>query len=183
MGPVSEWELFFDKLQQPEYLHVLLNPLPVYGTALGSVGLLVALLLRSRPAQLVALVLIVISAASTWLVVRYGHLGYDRVYAMSYGDAQQWLDVHAKRGTNFAYAFYLLAALALAAIGVPSKYPKAAVWVAIATLVLAVLCAGIGGWIAHAGGAVRHKEFREGPPRQAVEPHHEPNEKSAHHKH
>ena len=38
-------------LRQPEYLHVLINPLPVYGLAVGLIGLLVAICQRSRPAN------------------------------------------------------------------------------------------------------------------------------------
>ncbi len=40
-------------LRQPEYIHVLINPLPVYGLAMGLLGLIVAFFLRSRPAQIV----------------------------------------------------------------------------------------------------------------------------------
>ena len=41
-------EGFLKGLEQPEYVHVLLNPLPVYGLALGLVALTIALALR-RP--------------------------------------------------------------------------------------------------------------------------------------
>ncbi len=37
----------------PDYLHVLLNPIPVYGLAMGIIALLVAFALRSRPARVV----------------------------------------------------------------------------------------------------------------------------------
>ena len=38
-------------LEQPEYIHVLINPLPVYGLAMGLVGLIIGLALRSREAR------------------------------------------------------------------------------------------------------------------------------------
>jgi len=34
-------------LSKPEYVHVLLNPLPVYGLGAGVLGLVIALLLRT----------------------------------------------------------------------------------------------------------------------------------------
>ena len=40
-------------LRQPEYIHVLINPLPVYGLAMGLIGLVIAFFLKSRPAQVV----------------------------------------------------------------------------------------------------------------------------------
>ncbi len=55
-------QTFLRDLQQPEYVHVLLNPLPVYGLAIGLIGLIVALCLRSRRAQITSLLLIFIAA-------------------------------------------------------------------------------------------------------------------------
>jgi hypothetical protein len=41
-----------------------------------------------------------------------------------------------------------------------------------ATLALAVLCEGASGWVALAGGQIRHPEFRNGPPpAELTEPH------------
>jgi hypothetical protein len=45
-------------------------------------------------------------------------------------------------------------------IGAEWKRPKAALPMAITTLVLATTALGIGGYIAYAGGHIRHKEFR-----------------------
>jgi hypothetical protein len=67
---------FFDALSQPEYVHVLLNPLPVYGLATGVLGLVLAMALRSRTAQVVALIIILICAASAWPVYQYGEGAY-----------------------------------------------------------------------------------------------------------
>jgi len=37
-----------EHLSKPEYVHVLLNPLPVYGLAVGVLGLIIALLSKTR---------------------------------------------------------------------------------------------------------------------------------------
>ena len=39
-------------LRQPEYIHVLINPLPVYGLAMGLLALIIAFFLKSRRAQI-----------------------------------------------------------------------------------------------------------------------------------
>ena len=47
-----------EHLGKPEYIHVLLNPLPVYGLAVGVLGLIIALLSRTRAARVTALALV-----------------------------------------------------------------------------------------------------------------------------
>jgi dolichol kinase len=157
-------QTFLRDLQQPEYVHVLLNPLPVYGLAIGLIGLIVALCLRSRRAQMTALTLILIAAASAWPVVYFGEEAYDRVLAMADSDGEAWLKAHEQRADKLEYVFYALALLAAAAIFVPKKWPAAATPLAVATLILALLSLGAGGYIAYAGGKIRHREFRTAPP-------------------
>lgn len=158
---------------KPEYVHVLLNPLPVYGLAVGVVGLIIALLLRTRPARVTALALVMVSAASAWPVYYYGEAGYDRVKTMVDEAGDKWLEEHMRRGEQLIYIFYVLAALSAAAIAVEFAAPKTAVPVAVATLILALTSLGVGGYIAYAGGRVRHKEFRfDAPP--------EPNRETTH---
>src|SRR2546430_16976873 len=69
--------------RQPEYIHVLLNPLPVYGLLVGLIGLVLALILKSRRAQIATLTLVLISSASAWPVYEFGEQGYDRVLSMT----------------------------------------------------------------------------------------------------
>jgi hypothetical protein len=161
---MSEFELLLRHLKQPEYVHVLLNPLPVYATAMGIITLVVAFFLKSKRAQLVALLVIFIGGASAWPVRYYGKRGYDRVYSMSYGDAQKWLELHAARADKFIFVFYITAILAVATAISLWKFPKIAQILVVATLLSAILAYGIGAWISHAGGQVRHSEFRNGPP-------------------
>src|SRR5690348_2688717 len=155
--------------RQPEYVHVLLNPLPTYGLAMGWIGLIIAAVLRSRPAQIVMLVLVLISAASAWPVYEFGEQGYDRVLSMTDDDGQAWLDEHQHRGEQLIYFFYALAALSVISIIVPIKWPKTSAPLLISTILLGVIVLGMSGYIAYAGGKVRHKEFRtEPPPKKAL---------------
>ena len=88
--------------RQPEYLHVLINPLPVYGLAMGLIGLIVAFFLKSRPAQIVALIIILISAATALPVYLLGEQAYDRVLSMSDEAGHAWLNEHQDRGEDAA---------------------------------------------------------------------------------
>jgi plastocyanin len=151
-------------LRQPEYIHVLLNPLPVYGLAVGLIGLLVAICLRSRAATGVALVVVFISAAAAWPVYEYGKQAYDRVLAMSDNDGQAWLASHKERAEYLIWLFYALAIFSAIALIAPVKWPGLSIWLVVAVLVLGAVTLGGGGYIAYAGGRIRHREFRNQPP-------------------
>jgi hypothetical protein len=155
---------FFDALRQPEYVHVLLNPLPVYGLALSALALALALAARSRPAQVIALALVLLCAGSAWPVYQYGERGYYRVKAMADTDGGAWLGAHQRRAEGFIWAFYALAALAVAAIGLPLRWPRLGLPLATLTWASALGVLALGVWIAYAGGKVRHREFRNEPP-------------------
>jgi hypothetical protein len=153
-----------EELRKPEYVHVLLNPLPVYATAMGVIALAVALLMRSRQAQLTGLLIILIGCGSVWPVIEYGEKGYDRVKSMSNDDGVKWLDAHADRAGDAEWFFYVTAALAVASMIANWKFPRAGKWLTTVTLVAAIVCVGLAGWISSAGGKVRHSEFRHGAP-------------------
>jgi hypothetical protein len=151
-------------LRQPEYTHVLINPLPIYGLFLSWVGLIIALFLKSRRAQIATLALVLISSTSAWPVYEFGQQAYDRVLSMADEDGQAWLDEHKDRAEDLIYIFYALAVLSAIAIVVPMKWPKSSVPLAIATILLGAVTLGTGGYIAYAGGKIRHREFRNEPP-------------------
>jgi predicted ABC-type exoprotein transport system permease subunit len=163
-----EFQEFLRQLKQPEYVHVLLNPIPVYGMMSGILALVIALILKSRPAQISALVVVIFAALSVWPVGEFGDRASDRVYAMSNKDAQQWLDVHMHRADIGSWVFYATALVAMAALVLPRFRPRTQLPLTLATLVFALASLGAGAWISHAGGKVRHSEFREGPPPHPV---------------
>jgi hypothetical protein len=151
-------------LRQPEYIHVLLNPLPIYGLLAAWIGLSLALVSRSRRAQIVMLALVLICSASAWPVYEFGQQGYDRVLSMADEDGQAWLDAHKDRAEDLVWIFYTLAALSAIAIVAPIKWPKSSVPAVMAVLLLGAVTLGTGGYIAHPGGRIRHREFRNEPP-------------------
>ncbi len=165
---MTELHDFLQQLRQPEYVHVLLNPIPVYAMTSGILALIVALILRSRPAQITAFVVVIFAALSVWPVGEFGERASDRVYAMSNKEAQQWLDVHRHRANVGEWVFYVTAAVAAVALAVPRYRPRTQLPLALATLVLALASLGMGAWISRAGGKIRHSEFRNGPPPNPV---------------
>ncbi len=138
---------------------------------MGVLALAVGLMLRSRPGLVVALTIVLISAASAWPVYAFGQSAYDTVYALSDKDGSAWLGDHKARAEKIIWTFYALAVLAVAALVLPVRWPRSGLPLAIATLLAALAVLGAGGWIAYAGGKVRHREFRfEAPPGTRIDP-------------
>ena len=151
-------------LRQPEYIHVLINPLPVYGLAMGLLALIIAFFLKSRRAQIVSLTLVLICAGSAWPVFVFGKQAKDRVLSMENEVGQAWLEEHEDRAGDCIWVFYGLAALSAVALVAPRKWPRSATPFVISVILLGAVTLGLGGYIAYAGGKIRHREFRNVPP-------------------
>lgn len=149
--------------RQPEYLHTLLHPMPIWGLGAGVLGLTIALLLRSRAAQIATLVIVLVSSASAVPVYLLGGAAEDRVEGIVDDAGREWLEEHEHRGEQAIYVFCALVAVALAALILPAKWPRSATPLCIAVLVFSVLSLAAGGYAAKAGGQIRHREFRTGP--------------------
>ena len=160
-------------LRQPEYVHVLLNPLPVYGLLVAWIGLIIAFFLRSRHAQIATLALVLISSISAWPVYEFGQQAYDRVLTMTDDPGHAWLDEHRDRAEDLVWIFYALAVLSAIAIAAPIKWPKSSAPLLIVVILLGAVSFGTAGYIAYAGGRIRHREFRNepAPPRRAEHEH------------
>src|SRR5476651_289933 len=94
---MDEFHQILAAFRQPEYIHILLNPLPVYGVGCGVLALATGLIFKSRAAQLVALLLILLGTLSIWPVMKYGEIASNRVFDMVNQAGQQWLQAHEAR--------------------------------------------------------------------------------------
>lgn len=153
-----------DAFAQPEYLHVLTNPVLTHALPLIALGLAVALAARSRPAIRLALVLTVLSAGAVWPAYFSGESAFDRVQAMTDSTGSDWLAIHRHRAEHAAWVFSATALVALVALLVPLKCPRSALPLALAALLAALAASLAGAWIAYPAGRIRHREFRRTPP-------------------
>lgn len=155
---------FLDTLQQPEYVHVLLNHLPLSGLFAAWSCLVAAVVLRSRTTALVGLLLVSLFSLSAWPTYVYGQRGYDRVYAMADRDGDAWLKEHRELAERWIWLYLVTGGLGIAGTVAGWKRPK---WLLAAKLAVAILALSslvAGAVIADHGGRVRHGEFRNGPP-------------------
>jgi len=147
-------------LQQPEYVHVLINHLPVTGLFVAVWVLVIGIFMRHRRVVLLGLALVAVLAATIIPVVYFGEQGFDRVLAMTYQEGGRWLRRHQQLAQTWKYLYYTTAIVAAVSFIVGLLWPKT-LWVAVPlTLILAIGCLVAGGAISEAGGKVRHTEFR-----------------------
>ncbi len=151
-----------DLLQRPEYVHVVLNHLPLVGLGVAALALIIALLSKSRAATVGSLVLVLLMAGSVWGVVESGEDAYNRIRAIADPDGAPLLKHHMQLADRWVWLYYAAAILAAIALVVTWKKPKwmTPVGIAVVVLSLAATVAGIN--IAQLGGEVRHPEFRPG---------------------
>jgi hypothetical protein len=155
-------------VSQPEYVHVVINHLPLGGLAVAMLALVVALATRDRKATLIGLGLVGLLALSAWPVYHYGQAGYDRVLSMSDEAGQKYLAYHQQLGERWVLLYFVTAGVAGLSCALAWKRPRTLVLSSLVTLLLAGASLASGIVIAKAGGAIRHREFREGPPPKTV---------------
>lgn len=158
------FKILWEHLSDPEYVHVLINPLPVYGLSVAVLGLVFALFFRTQRLTIAALILVFICSISVWPTYHYGEAGFDRVTSMSDEAGGKWLEEHKARAEKLIWAFYVVAAVAALGVISVAKWPRTSPAVTIVTLILSGTTLGVGGYIGYAGGHVRHREFRFEPP-------------------
>lgn len=144
----------------PEYVHILINPMPVYGMAMGVLALSAALLLKNKTAQTIGIGLVILAAASAWPVAHFGQNAYKSIRGQSDDAGQDALDQHMERADKLVVVFYATALIGVVALVSQRKFSKAAVPLAAFTLLAPIASLGAGGWISNAGGQIRHPEFR-----------------------
>ena len=152
------------EFQKPEYLHVVINHLPVFGLPVSALALLLGLLFRNRAVQITGCFLVMLTALSFWPVKETGEDAEDRVQAMSDEAGREWLEVHGERADKTGWIFYTTAALAAASLVMLWKKWKWATASAVLVFLFAAVCVSASFWIASAGGKIRHSEFRTSPP-------------------
>jgi hypothetical protein len=151
-------------LDQPEYVHAVINHLPLIGLPVAMLTLVIALAAKDRTAVLIGLGLVSLLALSAWPVYHYGEHGYDRVLSMADDAGGKFLSYHKQLAERWIFLYFVTAGVAALGFIMTWRWPKSLVISSIVTLVFAAASLTAGVVIAEAGGAVRHREFRHKPP-------------------
>ncbi|MHB1083111.1 MAG: hypothetical protein ACYC67_27210 [Prosthecobacter sp.] len=144
----------------PAHLHLLTNHMPIFITLSGLLAMGLALVWTKDPDRRIALVLLLIGTLGGLVTYWLGQQAYKPVRGLADEMGQDWLDLHMERAEQVIWLFWI-AALAITGALV-AEWRK--LWYALpVTLLASVLAAGtlaVSGWIADAGGKIRHSEIR-----------------------
>ena len=157
------WSLssLFSGLNDPAYLHVLLNHLPLTGLAVAVVLLVVSPLTFSRRTMLLMMLGVAVLCFSAYPAAMFGEQAYEPIKQAADAKGQQWLEHHASLANTWKWLYYGTGLVAVIGF-VVGLFKVKSLWL---TLPLVVVLSGASLWqgarIADAGGMVRHAEFRK----------------------
>lgn len=113
-----ELTILWDSLHDAEYLHLLLEPLPVYGLSLGLLFLLGALILRERKSQWLALLILCLSCLSVHPYLDLRREASPRILATSATSYRPMIQTQMERRQEHTWPYLAMASLCgLAMIG------------------------------------------------------------------
>lgn len=99
----------WQSLRDPEYAHLLLESLPLFGIGAGLIFLCGALVFRENKSRLLALLLICVSSGSVWPYVSLREKAQARIIAMHDPSYAPLIREQTQRRTGAAWAFYSMA--------------------------------------------------------------------------
>lgn len=146
--------------QNAPHLHLLTNHLPIFGILMGLLALALAFWWKSDVGKRIALVLLLVGNAGAYITFKFGQYAYRPVHRIADEVGQDWLDTHLERAEFGIYVFYLAVCIILAALFAAWRKPRWATLLTLAAGVVSTAALGTAGWIADAGGKVRHSEIR-----------------------
>src|SRR4029077_2254087 len=145
-------------MSQPEYIHVLLNPMPLYGMAAGAFLLVWSRLPAGRQALAPrefpegALLWIILVAMVTGLAVYFGERGYENVGVIADAHGNRWLAHHKERAEMLMYSFDRAGVCSTFTLWAQRRRHALTRHLVLLTLMLTVFSMGSASWISHAGG-------------------------------
>ncbi len=157
---MHEFHAFIQHLRDPAYIHILLNPLPLYGMVAGLFLLVLERIVHPSDFPKAALVWIIFVAIETGLTVYFGQKGMDVIFQMADNKGSRWLLRHQQRALWSMYVFYATGLSAFIALIAHHRKHPLATRLILPTGILAFISILAAIWISHAGGQVIHAEFR-----------------------
>lgn len=143
------------------HLHLIVNHLPVVGSLIATLLLLVALWLpRDRGALLCAVLVLALAGVGAFAAERTGHDAEEIVEELP-GISEALIEEHEERAEIATWISELAALAGLAVLALAWRReatPRA--WISV-LLVAALASVGTLQWTAWAGGVIRHSEIRE----------------------
>lgn len=113
---MRELSLLWSSLQDPEYLHLLLEPLPVFGLALGLIFLIAGMAMDLKQMRLLALVVMIASTGSVYWYLKMRVTTEPRVAATISTTFHPLIKEQTARRVASAWIYYVAAAACAVAL-------------------------------------------------------------------
>lgn len=170
----------------PEYLHIILNHLPLIGFLAGGIPLLIGALLKKEALVRIGALLVLVFGAPAYFIMETGKEAEER---LAHGEtaavidelSHEFLHEHEERAEIAIIAIYVTLGLTVLCLAATFTVKKAGTPLAWITLLALAVSLGLTAWTAQAGGRIRHPEFRTEADIQAVQTHTEPEEEPHEH--
>jgi hypothetical protein len=135
----------WQSVRDPEYAHLLMESLPLYGLAFGVTLLVVAFVVNERKCRLLALGIIFVSSASVWPYLDFRLKATPRILATRAVEYGPIIQEQTQLRQDTAWAYYIMAAVTLIAMSMSRS--RHAHWGILAVLVGSVLLFWLSVWL------------------------------------
>lgn len=116
---LSLWQ----NVRDPEYLHLLLEPLPLYGLGIGLTFVIVSFVFGELKSRMLALGIICVSCASVWPYIDLRDKATPRILATRSPEYAPLIQEQTQRRKDWSWPYYLMALASLAALAT-TRHPK-----------------------------------------------------------
>ena len=111
-----ELTTLWQSICDPEYLHLLLEPLPLFGLGLGLVFLIISFVFREGRSRMLALGIICVSCASVWPYIDLREKATPRILATRSPDFAPLIQEQTQRRKDWSWPYYAMALLSAVAL-------------------------------------------------------------------
>jgi hypothetical protein len=104
----QELTTLWQNIRDPEYLHLLLEPLPLYGLGLGLVFVIVSLVFGEIKSRMLALAVICVSCASVWPYIDLRDKATPRILATRSPEFAPLIQQQTQRRKDWSWPYYTM---------------------------------------------------------------------------
>jgi hypothetical protein len=135
----------WQSVRDPEYAHLLMESLPLYGLAFGVTLLVIAFVMNESKSRLLALGIIFVSCASVWPYLDFRLKATPRILATSAVEYGPIIQKQTQLRQDTAWAYYSMAAVTL--ITMIMSRSRRACWGILIVLIGSVLLFWLSIWL------------------------------------
>lgn len=148
----------WQSVRDPEYAHLLLESVPLYGLAFGLILLIVAFVVQERKCRLLALGLIFLSCASVWPYLDFRQKATPRILATRAVEYGPIIRAQTQLRLDSAWPYYLMALVSLTAMAITRT--RHARWGIVAVVIGSVALFWLSVWLHKKESEVYHPNIR-----------------------